>query len=63
MISKSTGKRVTHSMLAAMLGVELSQTWWDTPNKAFNGETPANVWVEDYNKVYEYVMRMAEGEW
>jgi len=50
-------------LLTAMLGSKLVDTWWSSPNKAFNGETPAEVWLTDYFKVYNYVMRNADGGW
>ena len=63
MISEYDAKQRTQVLLTAMLGSKLIDTWWSSPNKAFKGETPANVWVKDYTKVYKYVMHNADGGW
>jgi hypothetical protein len=63
MISEYIAKQRTQVLLTAMLGLKLVDSWWSSPNKAFDGETPANVWVKDYLKVYNYVMHNADGGW
>jgi hypothetical protein len=63
MISEYVAKQRTQVLLTAMLGSKLVDTWWTSPNKAFNGEIPAEVWLTDYFKVYNYVMRNADGGW
>jgi hypothetical protein len=63
MISEYVAKQRTQTLLTAMLGSKLVDSWWSSPNKAFDGETPANVWVKDYTKVYNYVMHNADGGW
>jgi len=40
----------------------LEERWWIGHNKYFN-EPPADVFARDPNYVYDYLMRMAEGEW
>lgn len=63
MISEYVAKQRSQTLLTAMLGKDLVDHWWNTPNRAFNMRTPAGMWVEDYTKVYNYLMRSAEGEW
>jgi hypothetical protein len=63
MISEYVAKQRTQVLLTAMLGSKLVDTWWTSPNKAFNGKIPAEVWLQDYTKVYDYVMRNADGGW
>jgi hypothetical protein len=63
MISEYVAKQRTQVLLIAMLGSKLVDTWWSSPNKAFDGETPHNIWIKDYAKVYNYVMRNADGGW
>lgn len=56
MISENTAKQRSQWLLTAMLGKDLVDPWWNTPNKAFGMRTPAGMWVEDYIKVYNYLM-------
>ena len=63
MISEYVAKQRIQVLLIAMLGSKLVDTWWNSPNKAFSEETPADAWVKDYAKVYNYVMRHADGGW
>lgn len=63
MISEYVAKQRTQVLLTAMLGSNLADAWWSSPNKAFSGETPHNVWLKDYTKVYNYVMHNADGGW
>lgn len=63
MISENTAKQRSQWLLTAMLGKDFVDLWWNTPNKAFDMRTPAGMWIEDYAKVYNYLMRSAEGEW
>lgn len=51
------------ALVIAMVGEELSANWWGSPNKAFDMQTPFELWDEDYRRVYEYLMRMSCGEW
>lgn len=52
-------------MLFAMLGkMEYVDLWWDSPNKAFDGQTPASVYWSGEDgrmKVYNYVGSYAYG--
>lgn len=63
MINEHIAKQRSQSLLTAMLGKDLVDHWWNNPNRAFDMRTPAGMWVEDYTKVYNYLMRCAEGEW
>lgn len=59
MISENIAKQRSQWLITAMLGKDLVDLWWNTPNKAFDMRTPAGMWVEDYAKVYNYLMSMA----
>jgi hypothetical protein len=50
-------------LLKGMLGEKYAQEWWLTPNKAFDGEIPKIVFESEPNKVYQYLISCAEGEW
>ena len=56
MISEYVAKQRSNALLTVMIGKDLVEHWWDSPNKAFDLKTPAAVWVEDYHKVYDYLM-------
>lgn len=43
-------------MLKAMMGDELAARWWDSPNKAFDNQTPHLVYTTDPDKVYDYLI-------
>jgi hypothetical protein len=34
---------------------ELADAWWHTPNKAFNGITPSEVWSKNPDLVLDYL--------
>jgi hypothetical protein len=48
-------------LIEAMVGKDLVDKWWSSPNKAFDGSTPAEVFSEDPRSVYEYLMWHAYG--
>lgn len=41
--------------LVSLLGYELSEQWWQKPNRHFDNKTPLEIWVMDPNRVYRYV--------
>jgi len=51
------------ALLVAMLGNELAKEWWNGANRAFDGDTPEQIYSTDPAAVYAYLMRSAEGEW
>ena len=53
----------SEALVIAMVGRALAITWWTNPNKAFEGQTPEAQWQTDCERVYGYLMRMADGEW
>jgi len=51
-------------LLYSMLGnQELVQTWWNTPNKGFDGKLPSDVWSENPDTVMSYLYMHADGGW
>jgi len=48
-------------LIEAMVGKDLVNKWWSSPNKAFDGTTPAEMFSEDPRSVYEYLMWHAYG--
>lgn len=35
--------------------------WWNTPQCKFGGKTPAQVWIEDRQKVLDYISTTSRG--
>ncbi len=62
-IIKSDINRHLYTMLGRS---ELVDGWWDSPNKAFNGKTPDEVYqtgAEGRLSVYQYVIGCSDGYW
>jgi len=53
----------SQALVIAMVGKELSEQWWTTTNKAFEGHSPVEIFERHPEYVYNYLMRIAEGEW
>jgi uncharacterized protein (DUF2384 family) len=52
-----------HRILKALLGSdELVQQWWASPNRAFDGEIPDDLWTTNsgQNRVYSYLLDQME---
>jgi hypothetical protein len=49
-----------NALVIALVGKELSEKWWDSPNKFWNGKTPRSVFDHDYMDVYNYLMYHAD---
>ena len=58
-------KSMINQYLYAMLGRRgLISTWWESPNKHWDGRTPNSVYLtgpEGREEVYQYVLMCAEG--
>ena len=59
MINEHIAKQRSNVLVIALVGGELADKWWSSPNKAFDMQTPATAWLQDYYKVYAYLMRAA----
>ena len=42
---------------------DLANVWWTSPNQAFDGETPKNVWLKNPEAVQVYVNEIFFGGW
>ena len=51
------------ALVVAMVGKDMAEKWWLSPNKAFGGDTPEQMYSVAPSAVYAYLMRSAEGEW
>lgn len=50
-------KQRSVALVIALVGKDMADTWWNTPNKAFNNRTPASLWLEHPYVVYDYLIR------
>jgi len=62
-ISPATMRARCETLVIALVGREMSDKWWNGPNKAFGGDTPEQIYSVAPSAVYAYLMRSAEGEW
>lgn len=60
-ISPETMKARCNALLTALVGKTLVDNWWKSPNKAFDGATPAEVFEVDPGLVLSYLMKFYEG--
>ena len=49
-------KQRSVALVIGLVGIDLADDWWNSPNKAFNGRTPAGMWLEDFRQVHNYLM-------
>ena len=49
------------SMILSMVGKDYANTWWNSPNKAFQGKTPNEVFDTDPEQVYDYIIGHING--
>jgi hypothetical protein len=50
-------------MLEAIVGKDLVQKWWESPNKAFDDLTPCKQWEKDPLVVYKYLLSHIDHGW
>lgn len=46
-------------LVDSLVGRDNAAAWWSSPNKAFNGLTPTEMWAVDYKEVHTYLMHHA----
>lgn len=52
-------KQRSDALVIALVGKDNADAWWNSPNKAFVGKTPADMWLTDFRQVYNYLMHHA----
>lgn len=50
----------SQALVVALVGKNLAQSWWTSPNKAFEGQTPLEQFEKNPERVYSYLMNFAE---
>jgi hypothetical protein len=48
-------------MIISLVGTEAAPSWWKSPNKAFDGKTPDEMFAIDPEQVYSYVVGSIDG--
>lgn len=49
-----TTLRRCDALVIALVGKDLAEGWWNSPNRAFNNKKPIDC---DIDKVYEYLIK------
>ncbi len=49
----------SHALVIALCGRDVADSWWKGKNKAFDMQTPEEVWKTEPEKVYNYLMDYA----
>lgn len=66
-MNKELQFRMCDAILKATLGrdTDLISRWWQSPNKAFDGKTPFELWEDDkqYLTVYRYLLGQMNGDY
>lgn len=62
-ISPANMRARCEALITAMVGKDLVPKWWNSPNKAFAGDTPEQIYSVAPSAVYAYLMKSSEGEW
>lgn len=63
MIDEKVMKQRSVALVIAMVGKEAASLWWSSKNKAFDMKTPTEVWLEEPERVYLYLMGHASGDY
>ena len=56
-------KIISCKIVKGLVGKELADKWWNSPNLAFDNRTPAGMWISDPDRVYRYLISISQGEW
>ena len=52
-------RNIANNLVASMVGPNLVDSWWISPNQAFDGRTPEAQWVAGSDRVINYLMHHA----
>ena len=55
-MTENRARQRSEALIIAMVGKDNSDLWWNSPNKEFGLITPNEMWAEDYQLVYNYLM-------
>ena len=52
-------RNIANNLVASMVGADLVDSWWNTANLAFDGQTPEAQWAAGSDAVVNYLMHHA----
>ena len=53
----------SQALVVAMLGRQAAESWWHSPNRAFENQTPHECFASNPEQVYQYLMGHAAGNY
>lgn len=56
-------RRRCEAMILSMVGAEMAPDWWNRKNYAFGGSTPNEMFEQDPERVYQYIIEHIDGYW
>lgn len=63
MITERQKKAMDAILLALVGSTEMVETWWSSPNRAFDGKTPLEALAVDHRDVVEYLLSQTTGDY
>ena len=52
-------RKIADQLVESMVGKNMIESWWTSPNQAFDGRTPETQWAEGSDSVVNYLMHHA----
>lgn len=52
-----------NKVVIALVGEKNAETWWHSPNKAFNNKHPIDVLTDNPDKVKDYLLTHLNGDY
>ena len=61
---KDNAREKCNHILHICFGETIAETWWDSPNKAFDLKTPNEIWnTNHWGLVYAYLLDQLNGDY
>jgi hypothetical protein len=59
MTTEQEFRNIANNLVASMVGPNQVESWWSSPNQAFDGRTPETQWTAGSDAVVNYLMHHA----
>jgi hypothetical protein len=59
MTSEQEFRNIANNLVASMVGPNMVDSWWASPNRAFDDCTPEAQWAQGSDRVVNYLMHHA----
>jgi hypothetical protein len=59
MTTEQEFRTIADQLVASLVGPNQVETWWTSPNQAFDGRTPETQWSQGSDRVVNYLMHHA----